>query len=271
MTLESNEISQIVAEVQRGKGYGNIDAGLVERITRQELAKGRGQKTAVKAVRSVLHQVGGAYLTVTPPYAGWLEALKGLPHDPADMTLRIFCREKMQFHASTRERLPVIETFYEQTLGELGGIESLLDLACGLNPLSLPWMPLKPGAQVFLCDIFSDMLAFVDAFRIHMGLEGESFVCDLVEQIPDITVQAALLLKTIPCLEQLQKGIGKRLLEGINAETLVVTYPAASLGGRNKGMRKTYADQFAELIEGKPWHVRGFEIGSELVYIVRKE
>ena len=41
-------------------------------------------------------------------------------------------------------------------------------------------------------------------------------------------------------------------------------------GGRNKGMRKTYADQFAELIEGKPWHVRGLEIGSELVYIVRK-
>jgi 16S rRNA (guanine(1405)-N(7))-methyltransferase len=83
-------------------------------------------------------------------------------------------------------------------------------------------------------------------------------------------VQAALLFKTIPCLEQLQKGIGKRLLEGIRAETLVVTYPAASLGGRSKGMRKTYTAQFAELVEGKPWHVCGLEIGSELVYIVRK-
>jgi len=101
-------------------------------------------------------------------------------------------------------------------------------------------------------------------------LDGVGFVCDLTEQLPHKPVQAALLLKTIPCLEQLQKGIGSRLLEGINAETLVVTYPAASLGGRNKGMRKTYADQFAELIEGKPWHVRGLEIGSELVYIVRK-
>ena len=267
---ESDEVLQVVAEVQRGKGYGNIDPGLVKRITRQEIAKGRGFKATVKAVRSLLHQVGGAYLPVTPPYDGWLEALKGLPHDPADPTLRIFSREKMQFHASTRERLPVIETFYEQTLGELGGIESLLDLACGLNPLALPWMPLKPGAQVFLCDIYTDMLAFVDAFRSHLGFSGAGFGCDLVEQVPDFPVQAALLLKTIPCLEQLQKGIGRRLLEGINAETLVVTYPAASLGGRNKGMRKTYADQFAELIEGKPWHVRGLEIGSELVYIVRK-
>jgi 16S rRNA (guanine(1405)-N(7))-methyltransferase len=268
--LETSEVNQVIAAVRSGKGYGSMDPGLVERITRQEIAKGRGFKATVKAVRSVLHQVGGAYLPATPPYAGWLEELKGLPHDPADPVLRAFCREKMQYHASTRERLPVIETFYQQTLGGLGEVESLLDLACGLNPLALPWMPLKPGAQVILCDIFSDMLAFVDAFRIHMGLDGVGFVCDLVEQVPDNPVQAALLLKTIPCLEQLQKGIGSRLLEGINAETLVVTYPAASLGGRNKGMRKTYTDQFAELIEGKPWHVRGLEIGSELVYIVRK-
>ena len=137
----------------------------------------------------------------------------------------------------------------------------------------VPQVPPEDGTgrlQVILCDIFSDMLAFVDAFRIHMGFGGAGLVCDLVERLPDQPVQAALLLKTIPCLEQLQKGIGSRLLEGINAETLVVTYPAASLGGRNKGMRKTYADQFAELIEGKPWHVRGLEIGSELVYIVRK-
>ena len=266
----ADEVLQVIETVQSGKGYGNIDPRLVERITRQEIAKGRGFKATVKAVRSVLHQVGGAYLPVVPPYAEWLRTLTSIPKDPVDQTLRIFCREKMQFHASTRERLPVIESFYEQTLGGLGEIESLLDLACGLNPLALPWMPLKPGAQVFLCDIFRDMLAFVDAFRIHMGMDGASFVCDLVTQIPEKRVQAALLLKTIPCLEQLQKGIGLRLLEGIHAETLVVTYPAASLGGRNKGMRKTYADQFAELIEGKPWHVRGLEIGSELVYILRK-
>ena len=268
--MENIEVMQVVAEVQRGKGYGNIDPGLVERITRQELAKGRGFKATVKAVRSVLHQAGGAYLPAVPPYGEWLRTLQALPKDPADPTLRIFCREQMQFHASTRERLPVIETFYEQTLGELDGIESLLDLACGLNPLALPWMPLKPGAQVFLCDIFTDMAAFVDAFRSHLGFKGAGFVCDLVEQIPDTPVQAALLFKTIPCLEQLQKGIGKRLLEGIRAETLVVTYPAASLGGRSKGMRKTYTAQFAELVEGKPWHVCGLEIGSELVYIVRK-
>ena len=268
--MESNEILQVIEAVQSGKGYANIDPGLVERITRQEIAKRRGFKATVKAVRSVLHQVGGAYMPVVPPYAEWLRTLTSLPKDPVDPTLRIFCREKMQFHASTRERLPVVEAFYEQTLSGLGEVESLLDLACGLNPLALPWMPLKPGAQVILCDIFSDMLAFVDAFRIHMGFGGAGLVCDLVERLPDQPVQAALLLKTIPCLEQLQKGIGSRLLEGINAETLVVTYPAASLGGRNKGMRKTYADQFAELIEGKPWHVRGLEIGSELVYIVRK-
>ncbi len=268
--MEASLLEQVVDAVMAGSAYASIQRALVHRIAERELAKGRSFKDAVKSTRTVLHQVGGAYLPQIPPYDAWVTELAGLSTDPRDPDLRAFCRQKMASHASTRERLPSLEEFTTLTMEGVGEIESLLDLACGLNPLTLPWLPLKPGAKVFLCDIYTDMVKFVDAFRIHLGFTGESKVCDLTEHIPTEPVQVALLLKTIPCLEQIQKNIGAQILNTIQAETLVVTFPAYSLGGHSKGMRKTYAAHFAELVEGKPWHIRALEVGSELVYIVRK-
>lgn len=268
--MQKTTLTQVIEAVQQGKGYEHIHPELVTRIATQEIAKGRGFKNTVKATRTMLHQVGGAYLPHTPPYAEWEQTLAGLSSTSTDPDLQAYCLEKMQYHASTRERLPFLESFYSLSLGNEHEIESLLDLACGLNPLAIPWLPMKPGAAVYLCDIFQDMLEFVDTFRRHLGYAGHSRVCDLTESIPDTPIQVALLLKTIPCLEQLQKNIGGKILEGIRAETLIVTYPVASLGGRSKGMRQTYRARFAELVEGKPWHIQTLEIGSELVFIIRK-
>ncbi len=268
--MQKCNLSEVIEVVQKGKGYEHIHSELVTRVAVQEIAKGRGFKDTVKATRTILHQVGGAYLLHTPPYADWKVTLAGLPSNSTDPDLRAYCLEKMQYHASTRERLPFLESFYSQALGKENEIESLMDLACGLNPLSIPWIPLKPGANVYLCDIFQDMLAFVDTFRQHLRFSGNSFMCDLTESIPDTPVQVALLLKTIPCLEQLQKNMGGKILDAIRAETLIVTFPSASLGGRDKGMRQTYSARFAELVEGKPWNIQSLEIGNELVYIIRK-
>ena len=80
----------------------------------------------------------------------------------------------------------------------------------------------------------------------------------------------ALLLKAIPCLEQVDKSAGLTLLEAIPARHLVISVPAQSLGGRRKGMPAHYAQHLSELIAGKPWDVREIALQTELVYVVRK-
>jgi 16S rRNA (guanine(1405)-N(7))-methyltransferase len=268
--VDDSLLKKVVEAVMAGSGYGSISRDLVASIAAREIAKGRSNKESIKATRTVLHQIGGAYLPVNPPYALWIEELAGLSHLSTDPALRTFCTQKMQMHASTRERLPFLEDFMHLIHENVGEIETLLDLACGLNPLTLPWLPMKPDAQVYLCDIYTDMVAFVNTFRQHLGFAGASQVCDLTSELPSQSVQVAFLLKTIPCLEQIQKMVGTCLLEGIQAETLVVTFPAYSLGGRSKGMRQTYAAHFTDLVAGKPWEIKKFEIGNELVYIIHK-
>ena len=80
----------------------------------------------------------------------------------------------------------------------------------------------------------------------------------------------AFLFKTIPCLEQVDKTIGPRLLAAIQAPVLLVSFPAQSLGGGQKGMIAHYESHFRELIAPYAWSVERFPFATELVFRVVK-
>ena len=263
-------VQSLVESVQAAAKYAAIDRGLVLALVEQELSKGRSAKETIKAVRNKLHQVGSAYQEKFIDYAHLSELLAALPHDLHASQVIDFCREAMQEHTSTRERLSFLDHFYQEALAGIGPIHSLIDLACGLNPLALPWLPLAPHAKVFACDIYTDMADFLNAFYAHTQIDGHAFNCDLVHHIPQEKVQLALLLKTIPCLEQVDKTIGRRLLSGIQADHILVSFPVASLGGRGKGMRVNYDLHFMEIIDGLPWQVKRFDFSGELVFRLSK-
>jgi 16S rRNA (guanine(1405)-N(7))-methyltransferase len=72
-------------------------------------------------------------------------------------------------------------------------------------------------------------------------------------------------------LEQVDKQAGLRLLDGLQAENILVTFPAHSLGGRSKGMVQNYSDHFARLVDDKPWQITRFDFPGELAFLIRKE
>lgn len=79
----------------------------------------------------------------------------------------------------------------------------------------------------------------------------------------------ALLLKLAPCLEQLEKGIVRRLLDEVTAQVLIISCPAQSLGGQRKGMVENYTAQMEALLAGRDWAVERFEFPTELVFRIR--
>lgn len=264
-------LEALVAEIQSSPKYRAIHPGLVRRIAAQELSKGRKAKETVKAVRNKLHQIGGAYQETPIDYAKLISELEPLSNRLDDPGLQAFCRKAMRLHASTRERLPILEQIFARALAPFAPLRSLLDLACGLNPLALPWMPLAADAPYYACDIYSDQIDFLNRFLAHVGQPGRAGLCDLTAELPAQPVQVALLLKTIPCLEQIDRSIAPRLLEGIPAEHLLVSFPAHSLGGRGKGMVENYEAHFMELVAGRAWKIRRYEFGSELAFVASRE
>ncbi len=181
------------------------------------------------------------------------------------------CLAIMRHHASTRERLPILESFYASTLASLGPVRSVLDLACGLNPLALPWMPLAPDASYYACDIYADMIAFLNGFFAQAGIRGQACVCDLAAGAPDEQADLALVLKALPPLDQQTKHAGRDLLRALNVRHILVSFPAHSLGGRGKGMAENYEQRFRALADAEGWSIERFVFPTELAFLVRKD
>jgi 16S rRNA (guanine(1405)-N(7))-methyltransferase len=264
------DLARLVEAVAASAKYRPICREFVERIGRQELAKRRNLREALKATKNKLHQVGGAYLQDETHYAAWLADLQAVQH-PAD--LQPLCRKIMEAHASTRERLPILDEFYATCLAGLPPLRSVLDVACGLNPLTLPWLPLAEGATYWAMDIYADMMSFVERFMALpvAGVRGRAEARDVLQLGPTPRVDLALVLKAIPCLEQMDKAAGTKLLDAIQADYLLVSFPAHSLGHRDKGMVENYAAHFRQLLAGRPGQVRQFQFSSELAFLISPE
>jgi 16S rRNA (guanine(1405)-N(7))-methyltransferase len=258
------DLDTLVDTVLNSAKYREVSPTLVRAIGAQELRKRRNQKEAVKATKNKLHQTVGAYWQGNQEYADWLAQLTAAAADPTQV--RTVCQSILRHHASTRERLPLLPDFYATLFAGLPPIHSVLDLACGLNPLTIPWMPLAADAVYQACDIAHDQAAFLHEALPLLGVQGSATVCNLLETIPAIKADVVLLLKTLPCLEQVDPTIGARLLTTIDAPVLIVSFPGQSLGGRHKGMTTTYPAHLQALLQDTAWQVTPFPFATELVF-----
>jgi 16S rRNA (guanine(1405)-N(7))-methyltransferase len=261
-------LDQVVEAVQASRKYRAVCVPLIRRVAARELAVGHSAREAIKITRNKLHQVGGAYFAAPIDYGWALDELQQASNDPARLCET--CLRLMRLHVSTRERVGFVEDFYQTTMGDLAPVRSVLDVACGLNPLAIPWMPLVEGAQYHAYDIYTDLAAFLGRFMALAGVEGCAGACDVIQSPPPESADVALLLKAIPCLEQIDPEAGPRLLDGIDAPHVIVSFPARSIGGRQKGMLQNYERRFQGMVAGKGWDVQRFEFPMELVFRVSR-
>ncbi len=266
--MMDKQVEKLMAAVLDSPKYRDVHAGLVARIGQDELGKGRSLKEAIKASKNKLHQVGGAYQTASLPYDKWLLRLRECRED--EETFDALLLEILQGHASTKERLPILNSFFSTIFASLPPFTSVLDVACGLNPLMIPWMNLGANTRYFACDIYGEMISFVQGVMDLLPVDGVAETCDVIASAPSQEVDLALVLKTIPCLEQVDTEAGDKLLDGLNAKHILISFPAKSLGGREKGMVETYEARFEALSLGKGWEVERFEFETELAFLVHK-
>ncbi len=270
MGEQSERLAELVASIQTGSRYRQVSEDLIREIGARELARRTSFKEAVKATKNKLHQVGGAYLAEKHDYTAWLTELARLAHSEDREDFRAYLKTIMRSHASTRERLPILEQFYRTILSELPPVRSVLDIACGLNPLALPWMPFAGPVEYFACDIYRDMVNFLNRCMALLPVQGQAEVRDVIRSCPTRAVDLAFVLKTIPCLEQVDKTAGARLLRSLNARHVVVSFPLHSLGGRARGMQAHYAASFHTLLD-PAWSVKRIEFATELAFVITKD
>ena len=266
----SSELDLLVKAVRHSAKYQRVCEDIIRHVGARELAKGRTWKEALKATKSRLHQVGGAYLDGPVDFTHWTAELHRAAASGRREEMQAACREVLRCQSSTRERLAILDQFYSRALAGLPPIRSVLDIACGLNPLAVFWMPVTQGVEYYAYDIYEDMVEFLNGFLDIAQIRGRAVAQDVTLAPPDRPADLALILKSLPCLEQLDPGAGLRLLDSLPARHLLVSFPKHSLGGRPKGMSVHYEGHFRELIAGRPFSAKRFEFPSELAFLLTR-
>lgn len=265
---QNSELDRLAAAIQATPKYRHLTPDLIRRLGERELAVRGSFKEAVKATKNKLHQVAGAYQESKINYDRALQQLRESAGDAA--AFRATCTQLLRLHTSTAERLPILDEFYSITLADLPPIRKVLDLACGLNPLTLPWMPFGPDIEYVAYDVYTDMMAFLQDFMSLAGVRGRAEPRDLLAYPPTEPADLVLLLKTLPCLEQTDKHAAATILDTLQAPYILVSFPAQSLGGRDKGMVSHYTDRFLALTQERNWSVQPYPFATEIAFLVKR-
>lgn len=262
--------AEIVDRVRRSSRYRDVDLAMLERLAGEELSRSRNVDDAVKRVKRRLHQAVGAFRGAAGRSGRLAAAWTGDLHATA---FRDACADAMRGHASTRERLPYIDQFYAGIWRHTGVPGRLLDLGCGLGPLALPWMGIG-DATLGAVDADERPLATVRSFLELIGQPHRVEVTDLAVGPPsDATADVAVLLKLVTTLDRQDPDAAARLLRGLHVGHAVVTFTTRTLGGRDRGMERTYRRRIDRLVGevGRIGEVTEASIPGELVFVLRME
>ncbi len=122
----------LVALLRQGKKYASLCEETLFRTSNWALESSSSAKQALKKAKRKLHQISGAYITSANQRRidGQLDTLAS---DASEEEIRALCRGILNFHASTKERLPYLGETYRDLID---GAATILDLACGLNPFA---------------------------------------------------------------------------------------------------------------------------------------
>ena len=234
---------ELLRALRATRKYGRVHPGVLGRVARRSLAT-HGRRDALKAAKRSLHELAGAFLDADSCRRA--ERLVRSMADAGAEGRRRVCRAVLGLHASSAERMPVMEELYEriwQAAADARGVPRsapvrLLDLACGLGPFALPWMGLAPGssyrgvdADGRVVDLARTALPYLEAPELREPPEVE--VGDVLEPAAAPGgIDVVVMLKTLPTLERLAPGAGVDLVRRLTAPVVVITTATGSLGGR---------------------------------------
>jgi 16S rRNA (guanine(1405)-N(7))-methyltransferase len=266
MSEPESNLDEIVSAVAAARKYRSVCKDTLYRIAEREVGNHPSIKAATKATKRRLHQVYGAF-EQDWDYDTAYRQLADAYRQGTDSGIEAACRQVMEQHSSTRERLPILDEFYAAIFEITGRPASILDAGCGLNPLALPWMDLPEGARYVALDIDAARVDFLNRYLALAGCEPLARCQDILSQPPADRADVALLLKMSPTLERQGSGATLRLIEQLDADHVVVSYAVKSLGGREKGMLETYERQFRENVSDRDWAIEKLVFDSELVLV----
>lgn len=270
MNANKIDTEAIVDRILESKKYR--DSGLNRETVRdlvfQESPHQPSSKKLIKSVKRKLHNIVAPYLG-EPDYSSLkMELVQISTEIPDSSEVKAFCKSVLSKHASTRERIPIIEEFYERLFEHTGKPNTLLDLACGMHPFAFPWMGLPPSVQYHAYDIIQPRIDFINNFFNQVGLQPLAENRDVLVNPPEIEADMALIFKEAHRMEKRQPGCNKALWESLSVKILAVSLPVQNLAGTHSLLEKHRELVYSNLPYDR--RVEELILEDEIVFLIRE-
>jgi 16S rRNA (guanine(1405)-N(7))-methyltransferase len=270
MNMEEKAIQAMVERVLDSKKYRH--AGLnpitVNDLIRQEMQHHASEKALLKAVRRKLHNIVAPYLG-EPDYAALATQLTQIAdYSLASEPLSAFCLNVLAKHASTAERIPLLNSFYTQLFQATGKPTTILDLACGLHPLAFPWMDLPSTVHYHAYDILQPRVDFINQFFTNLGLSPLAENRDILVDPPTQQADLAIFFKEAHRFEKRQPGCNREFWNSLNVDTLAVSLPSQNLAGTHSLLEVHRSLVHANLPSNR--RIREISFDNEIIFIIER-
>ena len=144
----------------------------------------------------------------------------------------------------------------------------VLDLACALGPVAMPWMGLPETTHYHAYDIHELRVRFLDGYLRARGQPGGAEVRDIVLAPPQQPADVALLLKELHRLARNYPAqIDGDWLAAIPARHLVVSLPAVSAHGGRR-LVEPYRAMMGRFTEGRGFTTHELLFEHEIVFCI---
>jgi 16S rRNA (guanine(1405)-N(7))-methyltransferase len=247
----------------------NLPESTLRDLLERELPYHRNSKEAIKEVKKKLHNIIAPYLG-DPDYVNAAAEIQEAYQGGDTLEIKMACSKLLSIHASTRERLEILDDFYACLFSYTGQPQTILDLACGLNPLTIPWMGLSPTTNYYAFDIHQPRVNFLNQFFQSAGLPARAIQQDILVTPPETKADVAFLFKEAHRFEQRQKGCNRPLWQALNVRYLLVSLPPHSLSGSHD-MIDRQRRLVSNTLKGLPWKMAEVMFKNEMVFVIEKE
>ncbi len=273
-------LDQIIAHIKAKRELQHLDDSFVEELVQKQLQsnkklrekinvsesfeklkKSKVYDQLVKDIRAKLREIYGVFI---------LDDFEKLFEEYKQRKVKI--RHLLEAHQSTKERFMYYPRAYPRIFNITGNPKIIMDLACGMNPLSYSFLGCHP--EYIAVDIAQKDIDIIAEFFKLYKVKATTIAADLthfnewIDLLPKADV--CFLFKTLDTLEAQQRHISKKLIPRLfeKVKWVVVSFSKKSIGGK-KNLRASARSWFEKWIEKERYNSESFEVFNELFYVIR--
>lgn len=281
--LEKEKINVLIEDIKKKKELQDIDyafvqqyltkclqkeAKLLKSLQKNFNLKSKAYRSIVKSVRSQLRRVYGLFRDNPKERKTIVQELVVAPRQKRNSLIQ----QILSTHSSTRERLPIYEQLYAKIFSITGKPKVILDLGCGINPFSFPYMKLKE-CSYYAYDLNEEEIESINQYfqllhKENPSFSGKAIVADILKvKLP--VADLCFLLKMTDVIDQ-GKGHKKteELLKRIPARHIVVSFATKTMSGKEMtAPRRSWMEWLCKRLG---WEYLILEFPNEIFYVVKR-